>query len=83
MSNKDYADRDDCEVIRNHPDYFGSALLMDCNGDIILEVSETWIDSQIFTALRFANKTYRVGHADGVRKKTQEIRKALELDEEA
>lgn len=75
-----YAYREDCEVKRNHENYPGMAVLMDSNDNILLVVPDTWEDHQLFTALDFANQTFRFGKKVGRNEMVADACKLLDIN---
>jgi hypothetical protein len=57
----------------------GRAVLMDCDGERIFSVPESWTDDQIWNCLAIANRAYWNGFQYGGRDKAHEITKALYL----
>ena len=74
-----YVNTSDCNIERDLEDSPNKAILMDCDGEILFIFPDYWTDEQIYTALRFANFTYRMGKSAGMKEKASEMRKALEL----
>lgn len=74
-----YRHPQDCYIEREHKDYKASAVLMDCDGEVVRVFDENWTDEQIFAALAFANHAYDKGVTLGQWKKASEIRKALDI----
>lgn len=73
-----YREEDDCGIERNNEHFPGMAVLMDCDGDVLLSVqADKWTDSQIVTALSLINKFYGIGYGAGENEKAREIRRAL------
>lgn len=75
--------KNDCAIVR--PDNFHAhtadmAALVDCDGDCVFTVPNSWTDEQIFKCLEIANRAYAAGYASGERSKAYEIAKALYLD---
>jgi len=79
MSKQQYRHREDCAIVRDHRDYPASAVLMDCDGDVVHRFDEDWTDDQIFAALAFANKAYATGIEVGRMEKAYQIRAALNV----
>lgn len=69
----------DCSVERNLDKYPGMAVLMDCNGDILLIVPDTWKDCQLFTALEFANRAFRNGERMGRNDMIMRFKQLMEI----
>lgn len=72
-----YRSKEDCSIVRDHPDYPASAVLMDCDGEFVHRFDEDWTDDQIWSALAFANKAFAAGVAFGESSKLHEIRSVL------
>ena len=75
--------KEDCSIVR--PDHMHAhtadlAALVDCDGDCVFTVPNSWTDTQIFKALEIANRAYAVGYSTGERAKAHEIAKALYLN---
>jgi len=75
-----YAYKCDCDIIRNHVDYGGMALLIDCDGDTIFVVPDTWSDDQIWTALDIANSYYSKGRKVGKAIMQCDIKRVLDIN---
>lgn len=71
-----YAHQEECSIDRTTEPT--SALLRNCEGDVLQRFHPIWSDEQIFLALSFANRTYERGVAVGKWQKANEIKKALE-----
>jgi len=74
-----YAYEEDCYIERDLESHPGQAVLMTCDGDILLSVPQEWTDHQIIVALRFANKAYDCGHAAGQNKKVEGFKRLFEI----
>jgi hypothetical protein len=72
-----YRHREDCFIERNDPRYPASAVLYDCDGDVVRRFDEDWTDNQISAALEFANHAYHVGFNNGKSEKAREIKSSL------
>ena len=74
-----YRHKDDCNIDRDHPEYPASAVLMDCDGEIVCRFDEDWTNDQIWMALAFANRAYDIGFHIGGNVKASEIRRVIGL----
>ncbi len=71
------AHREDCTILRGKEGNPGFAMLIDCDGDEIFSVPETWTDNQVWEALDIANRVFSKGIDAGKAMKASEIRRAL------
>ena len=75
--------REDCEIVRPDSTYDvridGCAVVMDCDGERVFSVPESWTDAQIWACLEIANRAYATGKDAGQLGKAHEIAKALYL----
>lgn len=72
------AHKTDCTIDRCHPDYPASAVLFNCDGDMVCRFDEEWTDDQIWAALEFANRASRNGFSAGERTRAAAIRSLIE-----
>lgn len=70
-------DRDDCTIVREHPDNMDYAVLFDSNGDIVFRVPKSWTDNQIWAALYIGNGMYSAGFQAGMDRKMEQIREVI------
>jgi hypothetical protein len=75
-----YRHKEDCIIDREHAKATGIALLIDCDGDVVFQVSAEWSDNQIWRALELQNEAYAIGVQVGQAQKVREIQKALHID---
>lgn len=73
-----FANEQDCEIVRNHPDWPASAVLFDCDGEVVNRFDESLTDVQIWAALEFANRAYNIGFCHGGKARATRIRRLLE-----
>lgn len=71
--------RGDYDIFRNHPYYPGCAVVLDCDGELVVSVTKTWTDEQIETAIALANRWYGFGHRDGGNEKIHDLKKLLKI----
>lgn len=72
--------KNDCDILRDHPDFKGMAVLITCYGDILLKVpADEWTNRQIETALNMANQFFDSGFRAGEQSKENQIKKALNI----
>lgn len=74
-----YVHPGDCRVERGLDDYPGQAILMDCDGEVLLVVPDTWEDHHLFTALDFANQAFRRGKDVGRNEIISGFKRLMEL----
>lgn len=74
-----FAFREDCTIDRNHSNYPTSAVLFDCDGEVVFEVSKNWTDDQIWKALEFANHAFKRGYYVGSADRAKAIKKLLDV----
>ena len=74
-----YLHEKDYEIVRDHSEHAGKAVLVDCDGDIRFVFEGSYTDAQVRQAVAFANRAYADGHKFGAATKALEIRRALDL----
>ncbi|MDA8093682.1 MAG: hypothetical protein M0T84_07165 [Betaproteobacteria bacterium] len=67
----------DCTLVRDHPDYQGSIVAYDADGEIIERFDGDWTDEMVFKAIEFANRAHDIGFHRGEAAKAHAIRAAL------
>ena len=76
--------KDDCEIVRPDSTYDirldGHVVVMNCDGERVFTVPESWTDEQVWECIRIANYAHSQGFESGMRSKAREIRKTLYLD---
>lgn len=84
MSDRKWAHREDCCIIRSNSDHslrmHGSAVVVDCDGDKVFAVPDSFTDEQVWLCLAVANSAFADGYDQGEHGKAREIAKALYLD---
>ncbi len=75
--------KEDCEIIRNREvadiPFNDRAVLMDCDGEVVFDVDNSWTDEQVWEALRLMDVAFGKGVDVGKSSKACEIRRALDL----
>jgi len=71
----------ECYIDRNDENLPGMAVLKTYGGRILLMVpAEKWTDTQILTALKFANEAFPLGSKTGELKMAREIKGLLKIE---
>jgi len=68
---------EDCGIERNLENMPGFAVMMDCDGEQIFSVPDSWTDEQMFIVLNIVNNAFSRGTSFGELKKAQEIKTML------
>jgi hypothetical protein len=72
------AHRKDCKILRGRAGNPGFSMVIDCEGDEVFSVPESWTDDQVWRVLDIANMAYGMGCSVGRRMKASEIKQAIE-----
>ena len=72
-----YADRSDCDIIIDQ----GQKVVMDCDGEKLLAVGNSWNDAQVWQALAFLNQGYALGKSAGGLEVLRDIKKVWRIEE--